>query len=72
MLHTLLIDDHLLEEARLVLGATCVRDTVEAGLREAIRRHRLEDLRYSLGKIDLDLTAEELARLRVTDSCPNP
>ena len=31
---------------------------------EAIRRRRVEELRLSLGKIDLDLTSEELARLR--------
>ena len=72
MWRALVIDDHLLEEARRVLGATRVRDTVDAGLREAIRRHRLEELRHSLGMIDLDLTTEELARLRDTDPCPNP
>ncbi len=72
MRRRLVIDDHLLEEARRVLGATRVRETVEAGLREAIRRHHLEDLRHSLGKIDLDLTAQELARLRGTDPWPNP
>ena len=40
------------------------RKTVEAGLREAARRRRLEELRRSLGHIDVGLTAEELARLR--------
>ncbi len=64
MRRTVVIDDNLLEEARQVLGTRGIRETVEAGLREAIRRYRLEKLRRSLGKIDLDLTPEELVRLR--------
>lgn len=64
MRRTVVIDDKLLEEARRVLGTKGVRDTVEAGLKEAVRRSRLEELRRSLGKVDLDLTPEDLARLR--------
>jgi Arc/MetJ family transcription regulator len=64
MRRTVVIDDKLLEEARQVLGTRGIRDTVEAGLKEAVRRRRLEELRRSLGKVDLDLTTEELARLR--------
>ena len=64
MRRTVVIDDKLLEEARKVLGTRGVRDTVEAGLREAIRRYRLEDLRRSLGTMELDLTLEELLKLR--------
>lgn len=64
MRRTVVIDDKLLEEARRVLGTKGVRDTVEAGLKETVRRSRLEELRRSLGKVDLDLTPEELARLR--------
>ena len=64
MRRTVVIDDNLLEEARRILGTKTIRDTVEVGLRETIRRYRLEELRRSLGKIDLDLTSEELDRLR--------
>jgi len=64
MRRTVVIDDKLLEEARRVLGTKGVRDTVEAGLKETIRRSRLEELRRSLGEVDMDLTPEELARLR--------
>lgn len=64
MRRTVVIDDNLLEEARRILGTRGVRDTVETGLKEVIRRRRLEELRRSLGKVDLDLTPEELARLR--------
>ncbi|MBI3980064.1 MAG: type II toxin-antitoxin system VapB family antitoxin [Chloroflexi bacterium] len=61
---TIVIDDKLLDEARLVLGTESIRATVELALREAIRSRRLAALRRSLGTLDLDLTAEELARLR--------
>jgi len=64
MRRTVVIDDKLLEEARRVLGTRGIRDTVETGLREAIRRQRLQELRRSLGKVELGLTSEELARLR--------
>ena len=64
MRRTVVIDDKLLEEARRALGTRGIRETVEAGLREAIRRRRLEELRRSLGRVELDLTPEELARLR--------
>lgn len=64
MRRTVLIDDKLLEEARHALGTKSIRETVAAGLREAIRRRRLEELRRSLGTVHMELTPEELARLR--------
>ena len=64
MRRTVVIDDKLLEEARRVLGTKGIRETVEAGLREAVRRRRLEELRRSLGHVEMDLTPEELGRLR--------
>jgi len=64
MRRTVVIDDRLLEEAREALGTRGVRETIEAGLREVIRKRRLEELRRSLGTIELDLTPEELERLR--------
>ena len=64
MRRTMVIDDDLLEEARQVLGIHGIRETVEAGLREAIRRSRIEALRRSIGKMDLDLSADALLRFR--------
>ena len=64
MRRTVVIDDELLEEAQRVLGTHGIRDTVAAALREAIRRYRLEELRHSLGTVELDFTREELSRLR--------
>lgn len=64
MRRTVDIDDKLLEEAQQALGTKGIRETIEAALREAIRWRRREGLRRSLGKLDLDLTPQELARLR--------
>ena len=61
---TIEIDDKLLAEAQQILGTTGIRDTVELGLREVIRRSSLAELRRSLGKVDLDMTPEELERHR--------
>ncbi len=64
MRRTVVIDDKLLNEARATFGTRTIRETLEVGLREAIRRRRLEELRRSLGTIELNLTSDELERLR--------
>lgn len=64
MRRTVVIDDKLLHEAREALGTKGVRDTIDAGLREIVRRHRLEQLRKSFGTFDLWLSQEELERMR--------
>ena len=43
MRRTVVVDDQLFEEARRILGTKGVRDTIEAGLRETVRRRRLEE-----------------------------
>ncbi len=64
MWRTVVIEDSLLEDAQRLLGTRGIRDTVEKALREVIRRHHLEQLRQSLGTLDLGLTSEELTKLR--------
>ncbi len=64
MRRTVVIDDTLLTDAKRLLGAKGIRDTVEGALRDVIRRHNLEQLRSSLGTMDLGLTSEELTELR--------
>ena len=64
MRRTVVIEDTLLEDARRLLGTKGIRDTVEEALREIIRRYRLDQLRKSLGTVELSLTSEELTRLR--------
>ena len=64
MRRTVDVDDKLLREAQEVFGTSTIKETVELGLREAVRRRRLEELRRSLGSFELDLTPEELEKLR--------
>ena len=64
MWRTVLIDDELLVELRRVLGTRGIQDTLEAGLREAVRRYHLGELRRSLGNIEPALTSMELESLR--------
>ena len=64
MRRTVVIEDTLLSDAQRFLGTSGIRDTVEEALREVIRRYRLEQLRKSLGTMELGLTSEELTRLR--------
>lgn len=64
MRRTVVIEDTLLDDAQRLLGTKGIRDTVEGALREVIRRYRLEELRKSLGTVELGLTSEELTRLR--------
>ena len=64
MRRTVVIEDALLADAQRLLGTSGIRDTVEEALREVVRRYRLEQLRKSLGTMELGLTLEELTRLR--------
>ena len=64
MRRTVVIDDTLLTDAQRLLGTKGIRDTVEGALRDVIRRHDLEQLRSSLGTMDLGLTSEELTELQ--------
>jgi Arc/MetJ family transcription regulator len=61
---TVVIDDELIKEAQEALGADTIRGTIELALQEALRQHRRQLLLSLRGKIDLDLTLEELERLR--------
>jgi len=45
-------------------GVKTKREAIERGLRELVRRKNLEALRQELGTYDLDMTLEELERLR--------
>lgn len=67
MRRTVVVDDQLLESAREALGTKGIRETIEAGLKEAVRRKRLEELRASLGKTPLAIDAKALEQLRRDD-----
>lgn len=61
---TVLIDENLLEEAIRAIGARTKKEAIEAGLRSLIQRYNREALRKELGTFDIDLTIDELERLR--------
>ena len=64
---TVVIDEKLLDEAVRAIGAKSKREAIEAGLRELVKRVHREALRRELGTFDLDLTLEDLERLRHAD-----
>lgn len=61
---TVMIDEELLEEAAVCIGARTKKETIEAGLKSLIDRYNREALRAELGTFDMDLTMDELERLR--------
>ena len=61
---TVLIDDQLLKEAMEAIGARSKKQTIEAGLQSLVRWRNREALRKELGTFEIDLTLDELERLR--------
>jgi Arc/MetJ family transcription regulator len=61
---TVLIDEELLEAAAESIGARTKKETIEAALLSLVRQYNREKLRKELGTFDIDLTSEELERLR--------
>ncbi len=61
---TIVIDEKLLEEAVDAVGARSKREAVEKGLRLLVREHNRKMLRDELGTFELDLTLEDLEKLR--------
>ena len=61
---TVMINDNLLEKAIAAIGARTKKEAIEAGLRSLIQQHNREALREDLGTFDINLTLEELERLR--------
>jgi Arc/MetJ family transcription regulator len=61
---TVHIDESLLAEAIKAIGAKTQREAIEAGLKYLVQRKNREALRHELGTFDIDLTLEELERLR--------
>jgi Arc/MetJ family transcription regulator len=61
---TVHIDESLLADAIKAIGAKTQREAIEAGLKCIVQRKNREALRHELGTFDIDLTLEELERLR--------
>ena len=52
---TLDLPDELVESARKALGFKSKTDTVVVALRELVRRHRVDELKLLLGRVELDI-----------------
>ena len=61
---TVLIDEKLLEDAIESIGAQSKKEAIEAGLKSLVRQRNIEALRHELGTFEVDLTLEDLERLR--------
>lgn len=66
MLHrmrtTLDLPIDLVDEARRTLGFKSKTDTIVLALRELVRRHRIEDLKNLLGRVELDIDVDQSRR----------
>ena len=61
---TVVLDRDLLENARLAIGAKTKKAAIEAGLRELIESRARKSLRKLIGKPVVEMTPEELDRMR--------
>jgi Arc/MetJ family transcription regulator len=61
---TIDINDKLLRKVKNILGVKTKKDAVEYSLEFLIREKQRERLRKKIGKADLDLTLDELERIR--------
>jgi Arc/MetJ family transcription regulator len=63
-LTTVELDDHLLKQAKRILGTTSIKDTVNASLRAVVNQRKRQELADSLGTIEVDLTPVALRAQR--------
>lgn len=61
---TVVIDEQLLKAAIEAVGARSKKEAIEAGLKSLIRYHNREALRMELGTFEIDMTLNDLERLR--------
>jgi len=61
---TVVIDEQLLKAAIEAVGARSKKEAIEAGLKSLIRHHNREALRMELGTFEIDMTLNDLERLR--------
>ena len=59
---TLDLPEELLDSARRALGFKSKTDTIVVALRELVRRHRIEELKGLLGRVELDVDVERSRR----------
>jgi Arc/MetJ family transcription regulator len=61
---TVLIDEQLLKAAMEAVGAKTKKEAIQAGLETLVRLHHRESLQKELGTFELNLSLDELEKLR--------
>ncbi|RMG71224.1 MAG: type II toxin-antitoxin system VapB family antitoxin [Nitrospirae bacterium] len=61
---TITVDKDLLKEAQTLLGKKVKKQVIEEALRELVRKKRREQAIEHAGKIKIDITVDELLKLR--------
>lgn len=61
------LSDELIEKALAVTGCRTKKEVIEEGLREIVRKKSRELLRKELGTYEIDLTPQELIRIRESE-----
>ena len=64
---TVMIDEKLLKDAMAAIGARTKREAIAAGLEALVRIHQRESLARELGTYDIDLTLNDLEKMRHDD-----
>ena len=64
---TVLLDEDLLTQAMEAIGARSKREAITLGLQNLVRQRNRELLQKELGTFEIDLTVNELERLRDAD-----
>lgn len=59
---TLDLPIELVEDARRALGFKSKTDTVVVALKELLRRHKIDDLKNLLGRVELDVDLDRSRR----------
>ena len=65
---TIDLDDDLVKEAMDLLGVKTKRAAIQRSLQEIIRRERRKRLKGKFGRLDLQLTLNDLDRMRQDES----
>ncbi|MCH7495060.1 MAG: type II toxin-antitoxin system VapB family antitoxin [Candidatus Marinimicrobia bacterium] len=64
---TVELDETLLQKAKEAIGSRTKRETIETALQELVKRHQRELLIQEMGTYDLDLTQEDIDKMRGDD-----
>jgi len=61
---TITVDENLVEETRRALKVKTKAEAIRQALEEALRRRKLEQVLAHAGRVEIDLDADKLRRLR--------